>query len=57
VLPIPLYYISITVYIVNDVFTNLIHVTTTNTSNIMETVLVKTVATMYTVGSTSVNIK
>jgi hypothetical protein len=49
VLQISLYYISITVYIINDVFTNLIHVTTTNTSSIMATVLEKTVATMYTV--------
>jgi len=57
VLPIPLDYISITVYIVNDIFTNLIHVTTKNTRSIMATVLEKTVATMYTVGSISVNIK
>lgn len=56
-LPIPLYYILITVYLVNDIFTNLIHVTTKTTRSIMATVLEKTVATMYTVGSISVNIK
>jgi hypothetical protein len=54
VLPIPLYYISITVY---DIFTNLIHVTTENTRSIMATVLEKTVTAMYAVGLISANRK
>ena len=57
VLPIPLYYISINIYIVNDILTNLMHATTKTTRCIMATVLDNPLTAMYAVGSISVNIK
>ena len=56
-LPIPLYHISITFYIVNGRFTNLMHVTTKTIRSSMVTVLEQALTTMYAVGSISVNIK